>query len=104
MTPISDPATPETDDRQCTVPACDHPPCFRIHLDRPAESPCTCAPITGAACAAHLVDAIHRLAQSARTQCPHPAKVTVYVADQPTEATRSAPCQGFAFTTFHVPE
>ena len=102
MTPVSELAPPGTGERHCAVSGCRQPPCFRICLARPA-GPCGCAPSTAGACAAHLVDAIHQLAQSARARCPHPAEVTVYVADQPASDPRSAPYRGFAFTTFRVP-
>lgn len=104
MTPISELAMPANGDHQCTIAGCGQPPCFRIRLERPGEPPCACESSSAGSCAAHLVDAIHQLAQWARAQCPHPAEVTVYVADQPTKSTRSPHCQGFAFTTFHVPE
>lgn len=102
MTSIPEP--PGNGDRHCAAPTCAQPPNFRIRLDHPGEPPGDFTPRSADACATHLVDVIHQLAQWAKSQSPHPAQVTVYVADQtPGTDIPPSPPTGFEFTTLHVP-
>lgn len=96
--------SPDVTNRQCAVDGCHQPPCFRTHLERPGRPVCGCAARTADACAEHVVDVIHDLAQWAKQHCPHPADVTVYAADRTTTpGTQATPPHGFAFTTIRVP-
>lgn len=105
MTSITEPASPDNAERHCAARECVRSPSFRIRLVCRGTPPDECHAWSADACAAHLVDVIHHVAEGARRECPHPADVMVYVPDAiPAPETRSPPCPDFTFTTLHVPD
>lgn len=103
MTSITEPASPDNAERLCAARDCARSPSFRIRLVCRGTPPDECDAWPADACAAHLVDVIHHIAERARRECPHPADVTVYVPGAlPGPEIRSPP--DFTFTTLHVPD
>lgn len=105
MTPLTEPVPQDYAERHCTAHDCGRSPSFRVRLVPRGDPPCECGTWSADACAAHLVDVIHYVAEWARRECPHPVDVTVYVPDAiPAPDIHSAPSHDFTFTTLHVPD
>lgn len=92
---------PDDGERHCAIESCDQPPCFQTHLERSGHPTCACATRSANACAAHLVDVIHKLARWSQRNCPHPTDVTVYATDHKPAPTTNP--QAIAVTTIRLP-